>query len=455
MAIDFQIKDFAYPLSLLKLKRLFDKNQWLSEESLHDYQSSRLRQIISQAYNNVPYYKSLFKEKGILPHDIKMVQDLKNVPFLNRDLLRGHFDSFAARNAQKYRPVLLSTSGTTGGKIRFYADKPSNVLEFVYYWRFWGWAGYKLGDTFAKLSSEDFVYLKKNRDARYFFHPVTRQLTVNSMLFSEKYADEFIRIFRKFNPHYVKGSPLNLYTLALIFEGKKNHGISFNAVFSQGENLFPDKRKLIERVFACKVLDSYGHMERTAAISQCPFGNYHLHMDYGIVEFEEPRIPLADADDGETLIREIVGTSLHNFSMPLIRYRTGDFVRLRRSPEKCPCNRGFPTIVSVIGRELDTIVTPDGRRIAGLGSALSRAPGILMGQIVQENINHLKVKIVCPYPYAGLTHKILIGHMRNFVGDDMEIQIEHVTIDDIKKDGFGKFKPVISNIHEANTQCQY
>lgn len=450
MAIEFRIKDFAYPLSLLKLKRIFDKNQWLSEESLHDYQSSRLRQIISQAYNNVPYYKSLFKEKGILPHDIRTVQDLQNVPFLNRDLLSVHFNSLAALNAKKYRPLLLSTSGTTGGKIRFYADKPSNVLEFVYYWRFWGWAGYKLGDTFAKLSSEDFIYLKKDRNALYFFHPVTRQLTVNSMLFSRKYADELVRIFRKFSPLYVKASPLNIYMLASILNEKKAHGVSFNAVFSQGANLQLHQRQFIERVFACRVYDSYGHMERTAAISQCPFGSYHVHMDYGIVEFEEPLIPLADADDGEICIREIVGTSLHNFSMPLIRYRTGDFVRLRRVPEKCPCNRGFPTIVSVIGRQNDLVVTPDGRKFAGLYSVFSNTPGILMGQIIQEKINQLNVRIVLSSGDSGRTHSILIGLIRNFVGDNMEIQIEHTTMDGIKKDRFGKFKCIISNLQTEN-----
>jgi phenylacetate-CoA ligase len=183
MGIDFRIRDFAYPFSILKLKRIFDRNQWLDAEALSEYQAARLRQIIAHAYYNVPYYQKLFKENDIAPGDIRTASDLKEIPCLTKDLLRLNFDSLRARDAKKYRPVMLFTSGTTGAKINFYADKTSNVLEFVYYWRFWGWAGYKLGDTFVSLSSEDFIHNEKNKQLKYHFYPLRRQLSMNAMFF--------------------------------------------------------------------------------------------------------------------------------------------------------------------------------------------------------------------------------------------------------------------------------
>jgi hypothetical protein len=57
MGIDFRIRDFAHPFSILKLKRTFDRNQWQSEEALLQYQSERLRQTVRHAYHNVPYYQ--------------------------------------------------------------------------------------------------------------------------------------------------------------------------------------------------------------------------------------------------------------------------------------------------------------------------------------------------------------------------------------------------------------
>jgi len=446
MGIHFRIRDFAYPLSILKLKSIFDKNQWLGEEALHEYQSVKLRQVITHACKNIPYYQKLFEENSVTPADIQTVKDLKNIPFLTKDLLRSNFNSLLARDAKKYRPVLLSTSGTTGGNLNFYVDKPSNVLEFVYYWRFWSWAGYKLGDTFAVLTSEDFVYIKKNRNASHRFNPLTRELSVNSMLFSRKYLDDLTGIFRKYKPLFLKAHPLNLYMLALLFNNKRDYGVSFKAIFSQGANLLPYQRELIEKVFQCRIFDSFGHMERTVAISQCHEGTYHIHMDYGIVEFEDPMIPVADELDKDICIKEIVGTSLYNFSMPLIRYRTGDFVKIKRSPERCPCGRGFPSIVSVIGRDVDLVVTPNGRKVAGVSSVFSHTPGIIMGQIIQEKIGQLLVRIVCTSEDTYHTDRVITGYMRGFVGDDMEIKIEHTTIEGIRKDHYGKFKTVISNI---------
>jgi len=451
MGLDFRIRDFAYPLSILKLKRTFDQNQWLGEEALKEYQSERLRQIIVHAYANIPYYQKLFRENSIRPGDIQSAEDLKRIPFLTKDLLRRNADSLVARNAKKYKPASLSTSGTTGGKINFYADKSSNVLEFVYYWRAWGWAGYRLGDTFALLTSEDFAYKFNNRESLYHFNAFTKQLTVNSMLFSRQYLDDLISMFRKFRPLFLKGFPTNLYMLALVLSEKNNHGITCRAIFSQGGNLLSYQRDMMEKVFSCKVYDSYGHMERTVAISQCPLGSYHIHQDYGIVELEEPGMHLADDSDGDTCIREVVGTSLHNYAMPLIRYRTGDFVTIRKRPEKCLCRRSFPTIVSVIGRDVDLITTRDKRKIAGLFSVFSHAPGIIMGQIIQEAIDRLHVKIVCEGNDAEHTDRILAGHIRQFVGDDMHITIEHTTVDGIRKNSFGKFKLVISNIPPEET----
>ncbi len=449
MGINFRIKDFSYPFSILQLKKTFDKNQWLSEEALSHYQLQRLKHIISHAYENIPYYHKLFKENKIIPSDIKNQYDLKHIPFLTKNLLKTNFASLVAHNAKKYKPTLLSTSGTTGSKINFYTDKASNILEFVYYWRLWGWAGYKLGDSFAELSAEFFAFFKKNTTALYHFSYLSRRLLVNSLLISHKNLDDFIGIFRRFKPLFLKGLPSNLYMLALLLNERKHHGISFKAVFSQGENLLPHQRELIKKVFSTKVYDSYGHMERTVAISQCPSDTYHIHVDYGLLELEDPEIPLVHPDTYEGFVKEIVGTSLYNLSMPLIRYRTGDLVKVGHYQETCVCKRIFPRIVALIGRDTDIIITPDGRAVTAIYTVFDHTPGVVMGQIIQDRIDRLVVKIVSKFNKPYHTDALVKRHIRSFVGKAMDIQIEHTTIDEIKKDAIGKFKVVVSLIpHE-------
>jgi phenylacetate-CoA ligase len=446
MGIDFRIRDFAHPLSILKLKRTFDRNQWLNEEALSQYQSSRLRQIITHAYHNVPYYQKLFRENGILPDDVRSTGDLRHIPCLTKELLRLNFESLVSRDAKKFRPKLLVTSGTSGGQSSFYVDKPSNVLEFVHYWRSWGWAGYRLGDVFAELSAEFFTFFRKNTGSLHHFSYPTRKLTLNSLLISSRHAEDFIGIFRRYRPLFLKGIASNLYMLALVLNEKRDHGASFRAVFSQGENLLPYQRELIERVFSCKVFDSYGHMERTVAVSQCQYGTYHIHLDYGIAELEEPEIPVDNNDNGDACIKEIVGTSLYNRSMPLIRYRTRDLVKVSRSPKECACGRGFPSVISVLGRDTDVVITPDGRAVTALYTVFDRTPGIVMGQIIQEEIDRIVVRIVHAREGSDPTEKILAGNIRDFVGADMKIRIEPTTVEGIRKDRLGKFKVVMSNI---------
>ena len=75
---------------------------------------------------------------------------------------------------------------------------------------------------------------------------------------------------------------------------------------------------------------------------------YHIHPDDGITELEELRIPFVNQNDEDTCIREIVGISLYNFSINLIRYKTGDFVTLPAFRKSVHVNK-FPSIASVIG----------------------------------------------------------------------------------------------------------
>jgi phenylacetate-CoA ligase len=212
----------------------------------------------------------------------------------------------------------------------------------------------------------------------------------------------------------------------------------------------PYQREIIERAFSAKVYDSYGHMERTAAISQCPYGMYHINVDYGLVELEDPDILVSGPNGFDTNVKEIVGTSLYNLSMPLIRYRTGDLVKLSSSEKLCRCKRTFPTVKAIVGRNTDIIITPEGRAVTASYTVFDRISGIVGGQIIQETRDRLLVKIVCNDRDTKKVDAMLQQNLKLFVGTDMHIQIEHTTIDHIKRNKSEKFKVVVSLIpHEA------
>ena len=59
-----------------------------SREYLHALQSARLIKMVENCYNNVPFYKQKFDEIGLLPGDIKSIDDITKLPFTIKQDLR-------------------------------------------------------------------------------------------------------------------------------------------------------------------------------------------------------------------------------------------------------------------------------------------------------------------------------------------------------------------------------
>ena len=62
-----------------------------SREQIKEWQSERLVKTVKRAYENSQYYKNLMDDKGVSPDDIKSVDDLHKLPFLEKDEIgRAH-----------------------------------------------------------------------------------------------------------------------------------------------------------------------------------------------------------------------------------------------------------------------------------------------------------------------------------------------------------------------------
>lgn len=440
MAIDFQTRDFFYPFGIYRLRRTFEQTQWLPPEELNLYQEKRLALNINHAYNHVPYYRRLFEKTGLRPQDIRKADDLKKLPLLSKDTLRGEGANLVADNADKYHPISYRTSGTTGTPLEFHLDKNARILEFVYYWRHWSWAGFRLGDRFAELGSFFFLNRDSLNNAVSFWQPYLRRLMLNSGQISVYRGRELARAIRKYRPQYLKGAASTVYFLALCLKEAGISDLSFKAIFSANEVLTPQYRAMAESFFGCPVLDSYGHMEGTVAISQCMKGGYHINSDYGIMEFDN----LKTSADKNTLLGQVIGTSLYNLAMPLIRYEVGDDIELFTESQICPCGRTLPLVKVIHGRSEDTIITPDGRFITSMFIVPEFTKGIRFVQFVQESKTDLHINVVPEKEWDARQEDKLAYYVKKLVGTGMRSHIHKVTQDDIITDASGKIRSVIS-----------
>jgi len=442
MAIDFRIRDFLYPAGLCRLRRTFERTQWLADGELRAYQEQRLALVVGHAYARIPYYRRLFQKLGLSPSDIGGINDLKKLPTLSKDGVREAGADLVAEDARRYHPVLYRTSGTSGMPVRIHLDRSANILEFVYYWRHWNWAGYRLGDRFAELGSLFFLNREHLSEAAFSWQPHLRRLMLNSGRLAVRYVDEMAGAIRKCRPRFLKGTASSVYFLALCMKEAGITDISFKAVFSTGEGLTPQYRQLLRTVFDCPVLDSYGHMERTVAISQCMHGGYHVNSDYGLLEFDDLR-PL----NGEKMVLgRAIGTSLYNMAMPLIRYEVGDDIEIFAETRNCPCGRTLPLVKAVHGRGEDTIVTPDGLYVTSMFIVPELTDGARLVQFIQESESRLHVNIVPGPEWEDPKKQKLAHYVRKLVGATMDLSFDCVTMDDIVTDPSGKIRTVISRI---------
>ncbi|HYG10979.1 MAG TPA: hypothetical protein VD835_13605 [Pyrinomonadaceae bacterium] len=448
MALEFKLSDFAHPAAIIKLRATFEKTQWFTTEEQTLYQERLLRRIVEHAYRYVPYYRDLFDSIHLKPDDIRRLSDLNKIPILTKEILHARFKGLEATNSRAFRPQVLCTSGTTGRSIQFLVDRPSNVLEFVYYWRHWNWAGYRLGAPFAEFSSVFFLQGDEKSRLASHHQRLTSRLLLNSLTMSHASVRDYVGAIRKYRPLFLKGLPSVLYYFSLFLRRQGVADISFKAVFSTGETLVPRYRKLIEEAFGCKVYDSYGHMERTVAISECPHGGLHINRDYGIMELIPQTGLRADLTgkgrDGVAHSASVIGTSLYNFSMPLLRYEVGDTVSV--DPEKrCACGRQFPLVSAVEGRQSEVLLTPEGKVITAAFLVFEDVPDILEGQILQESPDRLYVKIVPAPSFSKASEAFLKSRLQMLVGTDAKITVERCDSSELLRASSGKVLTVVSN----------
>ena len=140
---------------------------------------------------------------------------------------------------------------------------------------------------------------------------------------------------------------------------------------------------------------------------------------------------------------QIIITDLTNYTMPFIRYNTGDLGKFQIGA--CPCGKSSP-LLFIDGREEEMLICPDGKLVFG-GSTrdiLDKYSDIIERyQIVQEKKEEFIVRIV---PAVNFDKKIIdkeiSENLATLFGSDSKISIEYVPV--IPLEPSGKFKQFIS-----------
>ena len=321
-----------------------------SREVLHYIQSKRLRKLVERCYNNVPLYKQRMDEAGILPGDIKDIDDVKKLPFTTKQDLRDTypFGLFAVPREELAR--IHASSGTTGKRVvAFYTQHDIDLWEDCC-----ARAIVAAGGTDEDVCQVSYGYglFTGGPGLNGGSHKVGC-LTIPT---SSGNTERQIMFIRDLNATILCCTPSYA---AYIGETMKEMGLTpdqipLKAGIFGAEAWSEEMRQDIQNTLGIKAYDIYGLTELSGpGVSfECSAQRgMHINEDHFIAEIIDPETGevLPDGQQGE-----LVFTSITKEAFPLLRYRTRDICTLTR--EKCPCGRTHVKMSKPRGRTDDMLI---------------------------------------------------------------------------------------------------
>ncbi len=321
-----------------------------SREDMSTIQSERLAKTVERVYHNIPSYRAKMQEKGLVPADIKSIDDISKLPFTEKSDLRDNypFGMFTVPMSEIVR--VHASSGTTG--------KPTVV-------------GYTRNDLnmwaevvtrtlcMAGVHQNDIVQVAYGYGlftGGLGMHYGTENLGATVIPISGGNTQKQLQLMQDFGTTVIACTPSYALFLAEVMKEKGIDPESLNlkvGIFG-AEPWSENMRKEIESKLKIKAIDIYGLSEIVGPGVSCECeeqAGMHINEDHFIPEIIHPET-LEPVPHGE--IGELVFTTVTKEGIPIIRYRTRDLTRLIY--DKCTCGRTLVRMEKCMGRSDDMLI---------------------------------------------------------------------------------------------------
>jgi phenylacetate-CoA ligase len=419
---------------LLAMQYQFEQSQWLPAAELERHQLGQAAVLLRHALDTVPYYRAKY---GTVAVPEKLDWDAwRSLPLLERSEIQEHLDQMKSISVPPSHGNLRvhGSSGSTG--------RPLKVLGTDTTHFFW-----------LCLSLRDHVW--QRRDLTKKLAAIRTKITggsspgwgewsdsivsgPSSALNIEADVDQQLDWLIAENPEYLLTHPTNLHALVSRAAERGVRPANLCEARTFGEMLQPGLRELLRQVWGAKLTDNYSAEETGYIALQCPeTDHYHIQSENLLVEILNGRGE--PCQPGET--GEVVVTTLHNFAMPLIRYRILDHAEVGAP---CSCGRSLPVLRRILGRQRNMLTMPDGtRHWPAFPDWLSVAP-VRRFQMIQHDTKTIEVKLVCPRPLSAQEETGIRAMLTEKFGYPFDFRFSYQ--DSIAPGPNGKFEDFVSRV---------
>lgn len=319
-----------------------------------DEQLSRLRTMLASVLRTNAFYRRKLADAGIRDaNDVNTFEDYRRVPFTTKDELTADqtehppYGTNLTFPRERYARV-HQTSGTTG--------RPLHWLDTAEDWSWWArcWAEVYRA---AGVTSDDRILFGFSFGPFIGFwsaHEGAQLIGATAIPGGGMSSYQRLKAILAHEVTVLVSTPTYALHLAEVAadEGIDIAGSSVRTTIHAGEPgaSLPATKRRIETAWGATCFDHAGATEVGAWGFECEHqSGLHVNEREFICEVLDPETG-EPATDGELVI-----TNLGRLGMPVIRYRTGDRVKLERGP--CGCGRPFARLEGgVIGRIDDALI---------------------------------------------------------------------------------------------------
>jgi phenylacetate-CoA ligase len=330
----------------------------LPSEQLLQLQLKKFKRIVRWAYDHSRFHRRLYEEAGIVPEEIRTLDDVRRVPKVEKSMMR----TIQLKDPFPYGDALCvpldevtefrQTSGTTGQPVY----QPDTWQDWEWWSECWAtllWAqGYRPHDrVFIPFGYNVFV-------AFWAGHYACEKIGCETVPGGVLDTQARILKIQELKATAMMATPT--YVLGMADTAKKKLSIdpasdlTIRRITCAGEPgaLIPATKKRMEEAWGAKVFDHSGATEIGAWGFECEAQPGALHVNEAMFLTE-----VEDMDTGQPVTEpgkrgKLVITALDRKAQPCIRFDSKDIVEI--SSETCECGRSYRLFPGgVVGRADD------------------------------------------------------------------------------------------------------
>lgn len=380
-----------------------------SKDEIIAWQNLRLKRLIVHAYHKTEFYKEYFDNNKLHPEDIVDIEQLKLLPVLTKEIIKGNFEKLSAKNKSKFKHKRSATGGSTAEPLVFLRDYDSWSYTSANSQHYWEKIGYKLGDKYAAFGSSNIIPDKKLNMLHQLYYSLKGKISLSGINFNEETINSHVNILRGEKIRFLYGYSSALYLLAKYVK-MKNIKLDIRGCISTSELLLADHRELIKDVFGCEVLDAYGAGD--GGITAFNYSGKLFEVGYSSI------LEIDKENDNRILV-----TDLLNYSMPFIRYEVGDAAESSPNPIN---DYNGQTIEKLYGRVPNVLRFNNGvELIAPAFTVLFSDVNVDAFRMIKQSERELRVEIKKGMNYSNADEATILSSLKSHVGSDITVSLTY------------------------------